>query len=211
MSEFRTEDVERGQVLVSAIGDNKWELGDLANQVCPATNGDKEGRLAKFAAEIDIDAGTLRNYRAVAAAWEPASRSASSWSAHVLLAGREDRFDIMELQDYWTVDALRAFLDLRPTRYPPPPRPLPPIEPIEPTDLPPLRPPMPLPWDALVEGGRLVERLASLRIEMESWFDRSEERDDRRAILGRLRAPLDDWQKTFDRRTTEVMEASTWS
>lgn len=215
MGEFRNEDVERGQLLVEAIGDNKWELGDLANQVCPASgNGQSdEGRLRRFADEIDVSYQTLRLYRQVAAAWEADVRtSASSWSVYKELASHPERIEIMGMQDHWTVDALRAFLDRRPTRYPPPERKPPVVEPPEIEDeLPPVRPPVKLPWDALVEGRRLIERLGSLRIEMESWFDRSPERDDRRAILDGIEHALDEWRWTYDKRTTEVMEAATWS
>lgn len=100
--------VDRGRRLVAAIGDSKWELGDLANEVCASsgtTNG-HDDRLARFADEIGINVNTLRGYRAVAAAWPLDARASSqTWTTHARLGTRDDRFDIIAEQT-WTYNSL---------------------------------------------------------------------------------------------------------
>lgn len=174
MSEFRNEDVERGQTLVSAIGDNKWELGDLANQVCPATNGDMSGRLTRFAEAIDVGAAALSSYRTVASAWpELSTRGESSWTVYRELASHPDRHDIITEQpfdqdgvkcDRWTLRGIRRRLE-RPAFDRPVMPPLPPDEPPGVDDeLPPLRGPrVPPPTNELdlMSALRRAQRLTS--------------------------------------------------
>lgn len=99
--------VARGKRLVAEIGDRKWELGDLANEVCPAgANGAHDDRLRKFADEIGLNPATLNGYRSVAAAWRPSARAeGQTWTTHARLAGRDDRFEIIAEQT-WTYNSL---------------------------------------------------------------------------------------------------------
>jgi hypothetical protein len=165
--EFEATDIELGQTLVADIGRSKWELGDLANRVCPATNGDKEGRLTRFAAEIDLVSHTLSNYRMVSAAWpELRLRNRGSWSVYKELTSHPDRYDILAERDHWTVDALRERLDRRPTRFPPPP--------VDPTDDPddgyddPIDtlPPEPHPMEPFARASRVRDVLRRARDEL---------------------------------------------
>ena len=107
-----SEKVERGRALVSEINDRKWELGDLAVEVCPAgSNGiHNDGVLEKFATEIGIAVRTLRVYRLTSAAWPADTRvSAQTWTTHRDLMARDDRFDIIAEQT-WTYNSLNARL-----------------------------------------------------------------------------------------------------
>lgn len=223
MSEFRTEDVERGTELVSDIGGSKWELGDLANQVCPPSgNGQSDGgRLQRFAEAIDVSVASLSVYRAVSAAWPALTRVRASWTVHRELMANPDRFDIIVEQpfdqdgvtcDRWTLRGIRHRLERLPFDRSTPPRSSPPVEPpeVDPDELSPVRPPVKLPWDALAEGRRFNERLVGLRMEMESWYFRSPERDDRRAVIDSLQGTVADWQAMLDRMATETMEAAAW-
>lgn len=111
-----TEYVKRGKSLVTEINDRKWELGDLANEVCPAseTGVSDDDRIGKFADEIGISPGTLREYRRVASAWPSATRVAlQTWSSHRMIAGRDDRFDVIAEQ-VWTYNSLKERLGILP-------------------------------------------------------------------------------------------------
>lgn len=101
------EKVERGRRLVSEINDHKWELGDLANEVCPSTQTTAhDDRIAKFADEIGLPMNTLRKYRMVSAAWPLGTRvPRQTWTTHRLLAAQDDRFDIIAEQS-WTYNSL---------------------------------------------------------------------------------------------------------
>ena len=83
--------VAEGRRLVAQEEDAKWRLGDLALELVPLRDrpGRPENRyagtniLTEFAKAIDIDVGTLRQYRTVAAAWPPQTRvGGRSWSWH---------------------------------------------------------------------------------------------------------------------------------
>lgn len=101
------EKVQRGRALVTEINDRKWELGDLANEVCPAgTPGAHDERLGQFADEIGVSRQTLNEYRTVAAAWGPSARAeGQTYTTHRMLAARDDRFDIIAEQT-WTYNSL---------------------------------------------------------------------------------------------------------
>lgn len=108
--------VARGRALVTEINDRKWELGDLANEVCPAgANGvHNDDLLGRFAAEIGTTANTLRDYRRVAGAWPAAARAAAqTWTTHRMLAERDDRHEVIAEQT-WTYNSLSARLDRLP-------------------------------------------------------------------------------------------------
>lgn len=110
------ESVKRGKALMSQIGMNKWELGDLTIKECPANDPSIKdgGRLEKFADEIGISVGALRKYRTVAAAWPAGNRfPAQTWTTHMELAGQPDREQIMAEQT-WTRNALRERLGQHP-------------------------------------------------------------------------------------------------
>lgn len=102
------EKVARGRALVTEINDRKWELGDLANEVCPATgNGVRnDDTLGKFADEIGLTRESLKKYRYVAARWAAGTRvPAQTWTTHRMLAERDDRFDVIAEQT-WTYNSL---------------------------------------------------------------------------------------------------------
>lgn len=109
--------VARGRNARERLGQAKWELGDLADEVETTYNG---GQLQTYANEIDVEYDTLRRYRHVSAAFVPHStfREKASWSVYKMLAGREDRYEILAERDHWTVDAMRERLNKRQTRYP---------------------------------------------------------------------------------------------
>lgn len=99
--------IERGKRLVSEIGDRKWELGDLANEVCAAgASGAHDQRLDEFASKIGITGSALRSYRTVAAAWPPSTRvEGQTFTTHKTLAAHEDRFEIIA-ERVWTYNSL---------------------------------------------------------------------------------------------------------
>lgn len=102
------EKVKRGRALVTEINDRKWELGDLANEVCPAS-GDgvhNDDVLGRFADEIGISRQSLHTYRYVAAQWPAVTRvTAQTHTTHKMLAAREDRHEIIAEQ-VWTYNSL---------------------------------------------------------------------------------------------------------
>jgi hypothetical protein len=62
--------VDEGQRLVAMEGDIKWQLGDLALEVAPmgtagGTGNGATEKVERYAEEINVDPGTLRNYRGV--------------------------------------------------------------------------------------------------------------------------------------------------
>jgi len=109
------EKVARGRRLVTEINDRKWELGDLANEVCPAgTPGAHDERLWLFADEIGIRPATLNEYRTIAAAWSPSARAeGQTWTTHRMLAAREDRHEIIA-EEVWTYNSLSRRLGMKP-------------------------------------------------------------------------------------------------
>lgn len=167
-TEFHPEDIAHGRQLVDSLTDCKWELGDLALEVCPPDpNGSHDRRLARFAAEIDLKPNTLRTYRYVAFQWpELDARTSGSWSVYKELAGRDDRFDIIAERDHWTVDALRVRLDLKPTRYPPPPDDDEEDGLDDQDDLIDPAPPAPGPHDRRVEARRIAGYLDAVRMQV---------------------------------------------
>lgn len=108
--------VARGRNARERLGQAKWELGDLADEVETSYNG---GQLQVYADEIELEYNTLRGYRYVSRAWpSDLRRSKAPWSVYEMLAGREDRYEILAERDHWTVDAMRERLNKRQTRYP---------------------------------------------------------------------------------------------
>lgn len=102
------EKVARGRALVTEINDRKWELGDLANEVCPSAGrgAHNDGLLWRFAEEIGVTPSSLNEYRRVATAWPHPTRVGSqTWTTHRLLAEREDRHEIIAEQ-VWTYNSL---------------------------------------------------------------------------------------------------------
>jgi hypothetical protein len=198
-TEFSAEAVDLGRRLVRDLGDRKWELGDLANRVCPATNGDKGGRLLRFAAEIDIDIATLASYRTVAVAWPLSTRAESSWTVHRELASNPDRFEIIaeqpidqngEVVTTWTLRGIRRRLQRDPFDQPIPPSPVEPTD--DPDDLIDPEPPMPGPWDALVEGRRLAGSIDADRATFRSLQHRAaDDPETLRLIVTAVRASLE--------------------
>lgn len=74
------------------------------------------GQLQAYAEAIDIEYKTLCNYRSVARAFS-LGREKAPWSVYQMLAGRDDRLDILAEQDHWTVAEMRARLDRRQNYY----------------------------------------------------------------------------------------------
>lgn len=109
--------VRRGRSATERLGQAKWELGDLADEVETTYNG---GQLHNYAEEIGVEYGTLRNYRVVARAFARSRadvRTKASWSVYQMLAGREDRYDILVERERWTVNEMRDRLGLPPQGY----------------------------------------------------------------------------------------------
>lgn len=109
------EKVARGRRLVTEINDRKWELGDLANEVCPAgPHGAHDDVLRDFADEIGVSRASLHTYRYVAAQWPDVTRVTSqTYTTHKMLAAREDRHEIIAEQ-VWTYNSLSIRLDRKP-------------------------------------------------------------------------------------------------
>lgn len=107
--------VERGRVAAQS----QWVLGDLALEVETVYG---EGRLQAFAEAISVEYGSIRRYRDVSKAYEPAKRFADlPWSVHMVLAGQPDRHDLLKSRpmdhgvgtDRWTVGAARKLVKQR--------------------------------------------------------------------------------------------------
>ena len=106
--------VEEGRQLAASLSENKWGLGDVAQRFEPigARGGSPaQPRLREFADQIGVSYNSLREYRAVAAAW-PNDRRLSSvpYAIHQALRGREDRFEIIGSRDRWTVREARELV-----------------------------------------------------------------------------------------------------
>jgi hypothetical protein len=94
--------VAEGRRLVKQEGEARFALGDRALEIAPmgddgVRNGSTE-KLWRYAQEIDVEPATLQEYRRIAHAW-PATRrlvASVSWSAHQVLAGHKDRFELIQ-------------------------------------------------------------------------------------------------------------------
>ncbi len=108
--------VRRGRSATERLGQAKWELGDLADEVETTYNG---GELQAFADEIGLEYKTLNNYRGIARAFasREANRGKAPWSVYLLLAGREDRYEILAEREQWTVNAMLERLGRPPKGY----------------------------------------------------------------------------------------------
>lgn len=115
MSTWR-EFVQRGLEAKNRLGQAKFDLGDLADEVETTYDG---GQLQAFAHDIDVDYRQLCNYRSVARAFSSMNenRGKAPWTVYKLLAGREDRYDILAERDYWTVNAMHERLGRPPQGY----------------------------------------------------------------------------------------------
>lgn len=109
------EKVKRGRALVTEINDRKWELGDLANEVAPATPpGAHNATLWQFASEIGVKPSTLNEYRLISKAWAPSTRVlGQTWQTHRMLAAHADRHEIIAEQ-VWTYNSLSERLGRQP-------------------------------------------------------------------------------------------------
>lgn len=86
--------VTEGIATVRARDGAQWHLGDLAARV-EVTYAEHD--IDDYGEAIGVSASTLRRYRDVARAYEPATRVADvSWSHHRLVAARDDRLDWLE-------------------------------------------------------------------------------------------------------------------
>lgn len=108
--------VRRGRSATERLGQAKWELGDLACEVETTYNG---GQLQAFADEIGVDYSTLRDYCQVARAFVAmtTNRGKACWTVYKLLAGREDRYDILAEREHWTVNEMHERLGRPPQGY----------------------------------------------------------------------------------------------
>lgn len=85
----------------------QWRLGDLASSI-ETTYGESD--LEKYAKEIGVEYGTLREYRRVAVAYGNANRLANlSWTHHFVVAALPDRNHYLRLatEEGWSVARLR--------------------------------------------------------------------------------------------------------
>ena len=105
--------VERGRELVRAdLGETRFELGDCALAVEGLkTRGHSDGswkRLAEYAETIGIAFETLRQYRAVSAAYPNGMRHTfCPWSVHQALMGEPDRAELVQ-RKWWTLREIAA-------------------------------------------------------------------------------------------------------
>jgi hypothetical protein len=107
--------VQRGRSAKERLGQAKFDLGDLADEVDTSWGG---GQLQKYADEIEIEYKTLCDYRTVARAWGSSERSEKApWSVYQMLTGRDDRHEILAEQERWTVAQMRARLNKRQNYY----------------------------------------------------------------------------------------------
>lgn len=116
--------VEAGRAVRERADDYQWEEGDLALQVEHLSGNERprdeqgyflagESALKRYADDIDVNYGTLKHYRRVAAAWPPARRRpGASWAVHYELSPVTDRFD--HIRDGMTVrEAVELSKELR--------------------------------------------------------------------------------------------------
>lgn len=87
------------------MGETRFELGDCALAVEALKNGHKKdgswGRLAEYAESIGIAFETLRQYRAVSAAYDEGMRNTFiPWTVHQKLMGEPDRAELVQRK--WT-------------------------------------------------------------------------------------------------------------
>ena len=108
--------VQRGRSAKERLAQAKFDLGDLAGEVETSYGG---GQLQAYAEAIDIEYKTLDMYRWVSRAFPIGigNRAKASWSVYQMLAGRDDRLDILAEQDHWTVAEMRARLNKRQNYY----------------------------------------------------------------------------------------------
>ncbi len=94
-----------------AIDGGRWLLGDLADA---ATTDYGEGRLHVYERAIGVSFDSLRRYRDVARAFDPATRVAAlSWEAHREVAALDDREEWLRraASGGWSVSRLRAEIE----------------------------------------------------------------------------------------------------
>lgn len=85
--------VKEGKEAVNALGESKWQLGDLARKV-ETKHGEQS--LQTFADEVGVSYDSLRRYRDVAKAYpDPATRVAI-WSVHRILSPKPVRHLLKE-------------------------------------------------------------------------------------------------------------------
>lgn len=108
--------VQRGRSAKERLAQAKFDLGDLAGEVETSYGG---GQLQAYAEAIEIEYGTLRKYGWVAKAFSEnvLGRTKAPWSVYEMLAGREDRYEILAEQERWTVAQMRARLNKRQNYY----------------------------------------------------------------------------------------------
>lgn len=92
------EAVREGRLLVLKGAEGRIALGRIAQEIAPKADhpglaagaaNENRARLEEYAAEVDIDGNTLREYRDVAITWGP-SVPAASWSVLRELAREDD-------------------------------------------------------------------------------------------------------------------------
>lgn len=117
--------VKKGREAREQADNYQWTEGDLALDVealhptdrprDPETGAylaTEEHALKRYAEDIDIKYGTLKEYRTTAAAWPPARRLAgASFDTHRTLNDQDDRFDL--IRDDMTRREARAIVQQR--------------------------------------------------------------------------------------------------
>lgn len=106
-------------------GNIRWQWGDLALEVAPATHktgpsGGADERLRRFAQEIDVSFESLRQYRTVADKWPFGMRVPNQpWVCHQQIMAKDDREELIsnpvdvrtgEAMERWTYRAMQRFL-----------------------------------------------------------------------------------------------------
>jgi hypothetical protein len=104
------EAVKRGRECVARASDIQWELGELANNIEPKYG---EETLERLAAELDVNPGTLKNYRTVFRAFpgkEP--RGSNSFKVCDVFTSQEDRLKLVARRK-WTVAEATKYVKKR--------------------------------------------------------------------------------------------------
>lgn len=100
--------VAKGRTAIASQGKFNWVIGDLALTVA-SVYGD--GTVKQFADDLDVAPGTVYDFRKVAEKYAPADRGVASWTVHQILAGQDDRAELVK--QAMTTTAARELVNSR--------------------------------------------------------------------------------------------------